>query len=49
MHRQAVIGLIGGLSWESSAQYDRIINREVSRAARWRSLRAQPDVVGRLW
>jgi aspartate racemase len=29
MHRQAVIGLIGGLSWESSAQYYRIINREV--------------------
>jgi aspartate racemase len=29
MRRQAVIGLIGGLSWESSAQYYRIINREV--------------------
>jgi aspartate racemase len=29
MQRQAVIGLIGGLSWESSAQYYRIINREV--------------------
>lgn len=29
MHRQAVIGLIGGMSWESSAQYYRIINREV--------------------
>jgi aspartate racemase len=29
MHQQAVIGLIGGLSWESSAQYYRIINREV--------------------
>src|ERR1700704_2664709 len=29
MHRQAVIGLIGGLSWESSAEYYRIINREV--------------------
>jgi hypothetical protein len=29
MHRQAVIGLIGGLSWESSTQYYRIINREV--------------------
>jgi len=29
MQRQAVIGLMGGLSWESSAQYYRIINREV--------------------
>jgi aspartate racemase len=29
MQRQGVIGLIGGLSWESSAQYYRIINREV--------------------
>jgi aspartate racemase len=29
MQRQAVIGLIGGMSWESSAQYYRIINREV--------------------
>jgi aspartate racemase len=26
---QAVIGLIGGMSWESSAEYYRIINREV--------------------
>jgi aspartate racemase len=31
MLRQAVIGLIGGLSWESSAEYYRIINREVRR------------------
>src|SRR5882757_9093129 len=29
MSRQAVIGLIGGMSWESSAEYYRIINREV--------------------
>ena len=29
MARQAVIGLIGGMSWESSAEYYRIINREV--------------------
>ncbi len=29
MQRQTVIGLIGGMSWESSAQYYRIINREV--------------------
>ena len=29
MHKQAVIGLIGGMSWESSAEYYRIINREV--------------------
>jgi aspartate racemase len=29
MPRQAVIGLIGGMSWESSAEYYRIINREV--------------------
>jgi aspartate racemase len=29
MHQQAVIGLIGGMSWESSAEYCRIINREV--------------------
>jgi aspartate racemase len=29
MHEQAVIGLIGGMSWESSAEYYRIINREV--------------------
>jgi aspartate racemase len=27
--RQAVIGLIGGMSWESSAEYYRIINREI--------------------
>ena len=26
---QAVIGLIGGMSWESSAEYYRIINQEV--------------------
>src|SRR4051794_41933055 len=31
MTRQAVIGLIGGMSWESSAEYYRIINREVRR------------------
>jgi aspartate racemase len=31
MARQAVIGLIGGMSWESSAEYYRIINREVRR------------------
>lgn len=31
MAEQAVIGLIGGLSWESSAEYYRIINREVRR------------------
>jgi aspartate racemase len=31
MARQAVIGLIGGMSWESSAEYYRIINREVQR------------------
>jgi aspartate racemase len=29
MQRQLVIGLIGGMSWESSAEYYRIINREV--------------------
>jgi aspartate racemase len=29
MYEQAVIGLIGGMSWESSAEYYRIINREV--------------------
>jgi aspartate racemase len=29
MREQAVIGLIGGMSWESSAEYYRIINREV--------------------
>lgn len=29
MGRQAVIGLIGGMSWESSTEYYRIINREV--------------------
>lgn len=29
MNQQAVIGLIGGMSWESSAEYYRIINREV--------------------
>ena len=29
MPAQAVIGLIGGMSWESSAEYYRIINREV--------------------
>jgi aspartate racemase len=29
MYQQAVIGLIGGMSWESSAEYYRIINREV--------------------
>jgi len=29
--RPAVIGLIGGMSWESSAEYYRIINREVQK------------------
>ena len=29
MSEQAVIGLIGGMSWESSAEYYRIINHEV--------------------
>src|SRR5580692_2558029 len=29
MPRQAVIGLIGGMSWESSAEYYRIINQTV--------------------
>jgi aspartate racemase len=29
MVEQAVIGLIGGMSWESTAEYYRIINREV--------------------
>jgi aspartate racemase len=29
--KPAVIGLIGGMSWESSAEYYRIINREVQR------------------
>lgn len=29
MREQGVIGLIGGMSWESSAEYYRIINREV--------------------
>lgn len=29
MRQQAVIGLVGGMSWESSAEYYRIINREV--------------------
>jgi len=31
MRQQAVIGLIGGMSWESSAEYYRIINREVQK------------------
>ena len=29
MHHQALIGLIGGMSWESSAEYYRIINETV--------------------
>lgn len=29
MPHQAIIGLIGGMSWESSVEYYRIINREV--------------------
>lgn len=31
MRRQALIGLIGGMSWESSAMYYRIINQEMQR------------------
>jgi aspartate racemase len=31
MSGQAVIGLIGGMSWESSAEYYRIINQETQR------------------
>jgi len=31
VNRLAVIGLIGGMSWESSAEYYRIINREVQK------------------
>lgn len=34
MKRPAVIGLIGGMSWESSAEYYRIINREVQKRLR---------------
>ena len=34
MKRLAVIGLIGGMSWESSAEYYRIINREVQKRLR---------------
>jgi len=29
MSKMLMIGLIGGMSWESSAQYYRIINKEV--------------------
>jgi aspartate racemase len=29
--RQAIMGLIGGMSWESSAEYYRIINQEMNR------------------
>jgi aspartate racemase len=29
--RRATIGLIGGMSWESSAEYYRIINQEMNR------------------
>jgi aspartate racemase len=29
MAEQALIGLIGGMSWESSAQYYRLINEAV--------------------
>lgn len=31
MNQPAIIGLIGGMSWESSAEYYRIINREVQK------------------
>jgi len=31
MPKQAIIGMIGGMNWESSAEYYRIINREVRR------------------
>ncbi len=31
MNRPAIIGLIGGMSWESSAEYYRIINHEVQK------------------
>jgi amino-acid racemase len=31
VNRPAVIGLIGGMSWESSAEYYRIINREMQK------------------
>ena len=31
MNRPAIIGLIGGMSWESSAEYYRIINREMQK------------------
>ncbi len=31
MRQQATIGLIGGMSWESSAEYYRIINREMQK------------------
>ncbi len=31
MARPAVIGMIGGMSWESSAQYYRIVNQEMRR------------------
>jgi aspartate racemase len=31
VNQRAIIGLIGGMSWESSAEYYRIINREVQK------------------
>lgn len=31
MSKQSIIGMIGGMSWESSAEYYRIINQEVRR------------------
>ncbi len=32
MRRVRTVGLLGGMSWESSIEYERIINREVRRA-----------------
>jgi aspartate racemase len=45
MQRQRVIGLIGGISWESSVEYYRITKRRGSASKRRRSFSAAPDVV----
>ena len=53
MTDQAVIGLIGGMSWESSAEYYRIINQEMQRRLGGvhsaRSLMASVDFGGPWW
>ena len=43
-----LIGFLGGMSWESTAEYYRLANELVRDRLRWAALRPLPHVLGRL-